>query len=123
MATPVILVVGEEENLGRLLERVLKRDGFQVVLCASAGEAKARLEQGGVDLILADFELAEQNGAELLAEVQQRFPHLRRVLMCASPDAPAIQEALRNKIAEAMVLKPWNHADLSGAIKRLLPPD
>jgi len=120
MAKPIILVVEGDAALGRLLQRIFEREDFQVEQCAQAAEAKARLSKGGVDLVLADFELSDQNGALLLAEVQDRYPLVKRVLMAASPDAPAVREAVSRGAAEALVLKPWNHAELLGTVRSLL---
>ena len=120
MAKLIVLVVEGDAALGRLLQRIFEREDFQVEQCAQAAEAKARLEKGGVDLVLADFELADQNGAQLLAEVQKLYPRVKRVLMASSPDVPAVREAASRGVAEALVIKPWNHAELLGTVRSLL---
>ena len=112
----LILVVEEEPTLTQLLTRLLKREGFAVEAAGSAGKARQRLEQGGVGLVIADFELSDQNGALLLAEVRRQHPAVKRILLSSMPDSPAIGQALQHKDAEALILKPWDQAQLLSII-------
>jgi response regulator RpfG family c-di-GMP phosphodiesterase len=79
-----------------------------------------RLGRGGVAMIVADFELADQNGALFLAEVHQKHPAVKRILLSGVPDSPAIGQALKQKDAEALIQKPWDQSQFLAAVRGLL---
>jgi len=72
-------------------------------------------------MVLADFDLADPNGAVFLAEVRQQYPLVKRVLLSGVPDSPAIGKAMKQGDAEALILKPWEQAQLMEAVRSLLP--
>ena len=65
-----ILVVDDEENIGRSLRLILEREGHEVSHARSAAEARADREEP--DLVLLDVRLPDGNGVELLRERKQR---------------------------------------------------
>jgi len=74
-----LLLVDDDAVVLDLLTRLLGRY-FDVITCESAEMALRVIEEQMVDVILTDFELANEDGLQLLAEVQRRFPHVRRML-------------------------------------------
>ena len=55
-----ILVVDDEENIGRSLRLILEREGHEVALAHSVAEARAEVEEP--DLLLLDVRLPDGNG-------------------------------------------------------------
>lgn len=64
-----ILVVDDEENIGRSLRMILEREGYQVNALRSAAELRAFPERARVDLILLDVRLPDASGVDLLREL------------------------------------------------------
>ncbi|MEP7367235.1 MAG: sigma-54 dependent transcriptional regulator [Acidobacteriota bacterium] len=67
-----ILVVDDEENIGRSLRLILEREGHEVAHARSAAESRADRDEP--DLVLLDVRLPDGNGVELLRERKQRWP-------------------------------------------------
>ena len=65
-----ILVVDDEENIGRSLRMILEREGYQVNAVKSAAEMRAMPERARMDLFLLDVRLPDANGIDLLRELQ-----------------------------------------------------
>ncbi len=65
-----ILVVDDEENIGRSLRMILEREGYQVNAVRSATEMRAFPERARMDLYLFDVRLPDANGIDLLRELQ-----------------------------------------------------
>jgi len=65
-----ILVVDDEENIGRSLRMILEREGYQVNAVRSAAEMRAFPERARMDLYLFDVRLPDANGIDLLRELQ-----------------------------------------------------
>jgi DNA-binding NtrC family response regulator len=69
-----ILVVDDEKNIRRTLRMVLEGEEHEVVEAASVAEARARLAQGRVELVILDVRLGDDNGLDLLPEVARQTP-------------------------------------------------
>ena len=65
-----ILVVDDEENIGRSLRMILEREGYQVNAVRSAAEMRAFPERARMDLYLLDVRLPDASGIDLLRELQ-----------------------------------------------------
>jgi PAS domain S-box-containing protein len=81
--TETILVVEDDTSLRRLVRQVFEREGYRVVEAAYAGAALAAWDRegGNVDLVLTDLVMpGQQDGWELVAELEARRPGLRVVI-------------------------------------------
>src|SRR5271167_3068078 len=70
MPTRRILVVDDEENIGRSLRMILEREGYQVNAVGSAAGMRAFPERARIDLFLMDVRLPDASGIDLLRELQ-----------------------------------------------------
>jgi len=70
MASRRILVVDDEENIGRSLRMILEREGYQVNSIRSGAELRAFPERARMDLFLLDVRLPDASGIDLLRELQ-----------------------------------------------------
>jgi len=64
-----ILVVDDEENIGRSLRMILEREGYQINTVRSAAEMRAFPERNRMDLYLLDVRLPDASGIDLLREL------------------------------------------------------
>jgi two-component system nitrogen regulation response regulator NtrX len=71
MASKKILIVDDEENIGRSLRMILEREGYGVSVCRSIAEFRAHPDAARADLFLFDMRLPDGNGIDLLRALQQ----------------------------------------------------
>lgn len=64
-----ILVVDDEENIGRSLRMILEREGYQINALSSAADLRAFPDRARIDLFLLDVRLPDANGIDLLREL------------------------------------------------------
>lgn len=83
-----ILIVDDEENIGRSLRLILEREGYAVTTCGSAAEFQP---QARADAYLFDVRLPDGNGIELLRSIRQ-----------SGNEAPVIMISGHGTIAEAV---------------------
>jgi CheY-like chemotaxis protein len=69
-ATGNILVAVEEEELGRLIQRILVVSGYQGTLVHSGQRALDALKEGGMDLLLINVYLPDMMGYELIDKLK-----------------------------------------------------
>src|SRR6476620_7921031 len=86
-----ILIVDDEENIGRLLKLILEREGYAVSVCNSAAEFQRRPEARRADVFLLDVRLPDGNGIDLLRAIRQ-----------GESGAPAIMISGHGTIADAV---------------------
>ena len=119
-STPArILLVDDDEALGRYLARVLTRGGFEVTHELDSGGALHRIETESWDLLITDIELPGMTGLELLDRVRQRLPDLPVAVLTGNPTVDYAVSALRNSAAE-FLQKPIIGADLVAKATELI---
>ena len=70
LSTGVVLVVEDDEPLGKMIGRVLTRADYQVEIATDGAAGLARIEQGGIDLVLLDVVLPGLDGLEVCRRVR-----------------------------------------------------
>ncbi len=71
MASKRVLIVDDEENIGRSLRMILEREGYAVNVCRSVAEFKRHAEAHRADAYLLDMKLPDGSGIDLLKVVRQ----------------------------------------------------
>ena len=66
-----ILIVDDEENIGRSLRLILEREGYAVTICGSAAEFQAHPDARRADAFLLDVRLPDGSGIDLLRSIKQ----------------------------------------------------
>ncbi|AFM23216.1 response regulator [Desulfomonile tiedjei] len=82
-ATSRILVLDTDEKVLEICQRILESEGFDVKTTRSVNEALNALEQQFFDIVVADIDMPEMGGQELLKEIKYRQPEVL-VIMTAS---------------------------------------
>src|SRR5437764_9160194 len=91
MASRRILIVDDEENIGRSLRMILEREGYGVNVCRSVAEFRAHPDNGRADAYLLDMKLPDGSGIDLLKTVRQN-----------GAPAPAVMISGHGTIADAV---------------------
>lgn len=115
-----VLVVDDEESLRRLLARVLKRNGAQVMTAGTASEARQlfREHMAELDVVLLDVLMPGGEGAAiLLPEFLAERPSLE-VILTSGDALPLDLEADLTRIGGQFLRKPF----MPKALLRLLDP-
>lgn len=86
-----ILIVDDEENIGRSLRLILEREGYAVSTCSTAAEFQQHADARRADAFLLDVRLPDGNGIDLLRSIRQ-----------GENGAPAIMISGHGTIAEAV---------------------
>jgi CheY-like chemotaxis protein len=111
----VILVVDDEVQLARSIDRLLARHGYSVRTARSGAEALRMLD--GVDVLLTDIRMPGMDGIELIAAVKERRPAIRCCIMSGDADARGMETA--SPMVEGRLAKPFSHEDLLALIDGL----
>jgi CheY-like chemotaxis protein len=116
LSAPRVLVVDDEERLSRFVGKYLEKIGYTVVQCQSAAEARAQLNHGRWDLMLADVNMPRENGLELIQWLNQEHPDVPVVVMTAY-SSQIIQSQANNLNVARLLTKPFSLKDLHQTIR------
>jgi CheY-like chemotaxis protein len=108
-----VLVVDDDVVIRESLSRVLRDEGYEVVLAAGGLEAAARFEPEDFDILLLDLNLTNQTGWEVLEHLKTRAPLIRVVIITGVPNQSCRARAAG---ASALLEKP---IEVSAMLKTL----
>jgi DNA-binding response OmpR family regulator len=112
-APAVILVIDDEKALSSLLQNVLEREGYRVETAADGASGLARLDAGGVDLVLLDIMLPDIDGRDLCRRIRARESRTYLpVIMLTALVTPTDSHAGFSAGADDYLTKPFQLQDL-----------
>jgi len=115
-----ILVVEDDAKHGAMCARLLERKGYNAQAITSGREALFVLEQkGAVDVVLADLQMPEMDGIQLLSAVKRRFPQVEFIVMTGYGTVKSAVEAMQLGAAH-YIQKPLDQDELNILIKRVI---
>src|SRR5690606_37712166 len=95
-----ILYVDDDPALGRLVQKVLGRQGRDIIHVTSAAAGLERLAEGDIDVLVLDHYLADGTGLALLEQVAAREDAPPAVYVTASTEAAVAVAALKAGAAD-----------------------
>jgi two-component system OmpR family response regulator len=117
-----VLVIEDDGDMATVIQRLLERDGFAVVVCAKRDEVLARLRRTpSPDAVLMDVQLPDLDGLQLLQKLKAH-PQLKLIpVIIVTADAKP-QSVMRGLAlgADGYVTKPFDHNTLVKGVKAVL---
>jgi DNA-binding NtrC family response regulator len=114
-----ILVVDDDRELLRVLERTLRGAGYTVVARADAESGLAHVKESAPDLVITDLMLPGRDGLEFLADIKAIAPQVGVLLITAHASLERAVEAMRNG-AHDFLEKPFERSRLLLTVQRAL---
>ncbi len=114
-----VLVVDDELSMRELLEYMLEKQGYGVLVAASGKEAISKIEKNPYDLLLCDIRLGDMTGLEVLKASKKKNPHVTVIMISAFATTETAVEAM-NQGAFDYVPKPFENDELLQTIANAL---
>ena len=115
---PCIMVVDDEQAIRVLLERMLKPEGYEVILAADGSSALTMLEKHRPDLVILDINMPGLNGFQVLERIRQRSD-VPVIMLTGKGEVTTIGSALSIG-ADDYVKKPFSTRELIARIRAKL---
>ena len=107
-----VLLLDDEENILRALARVLRRDGYKILMATRAQDAFELLAKHDVQVILSDQRMPEMNGTEFLSRVKDLYPDTIRIVLSGYTDLKSVTDAINKGAIYKFLTKPWDDDQL-----------
>jgi two-component system response regulator AtoC len=89
-----VLIADDEINIRRVLEAILRRDGYEVVTAANGNEALAGMSRG-ISTVITDLKMPGLDGMGLLKRLTVDFPDVPVVMITAHGSVESAVEAVK----------------------------
>ena len=116
-----ILVIDDEEVVGKSCERILSPAGYQVEFETNPKRGVEKVESGNYDLVLLDLRMPEMDGTEVLKKIKAKRPEVEVVIITAYSSVDTAVETLKTG-AKDYVPKPFTPDELKDVVKKALTP-
>jgi len=116
---PRILVVDNDPEMVKLVQKHLEAEGFHVTVAGSGAEAIAALGRDEYEVVLTDLVMEHVDGLAVLAEAQRAQRGVYVILMTAFASLETALAAMRQG-AYDYLSKPFKLAEVSIAVRRAL---
>ena len=116
-----ILLVEDSEQVRNLVNKILRRLGYRVIVAENGFEAIKLLEKLDfhVDLLLTDVIMPGLNGRNLYLKVAEKFPDIKVLYMSGYTDNIVNQHGLLDE-ENGFIQKPFNAIALSLKLRQLI---
>jgi two-component system, cell cycle sensor histidine kinase and response regulator CckA len=119
-----ILVVEDDDQVRSLVRTLLTTDGFRVIEARTGAEGLrlAQEHDGSIDLLLSDMLLPEVSGYDVAAQVKERHPEMKVILMTGWVEGEIVQRCV-SELGAAFLDKPFAPAKLRQLVREMLPSE
>lgn len=114
--TVTIVVVDDEPSITRAINKVLRRERYQIIEFNDPKEALSKVTSLNFQLIISDMRMPQMDGAKLLSEIKLLKPNVRRVLLTGFSDTESSVRAINEGGIHLYLAKPWSNEELKRVV-------
>ncbi len=112
-----LLLVDDEENVLRALQRAFRREGYRILTASRINNAFELLATNQVHVIVSDQRMSDMNGTEFLGRVKELYPQTVRLVLSGYTDLATVTEAINRGAIYRFLTKPWDDDELRAHIR------
>ena len=102
-----ILIVDDDENIRKVLVAILQDEGYTVDSVGTAKKGIEATKRKFYNMALIDIRLPDMEGTELLTQLKETTPRMRKIIITGHPTLQNAIDAV-NRRADAYVMKPFD---------------
>ncbi len=111
-AERTLLILDDEPAVTAALARLLRNEGYRLLIAHRAEEAFALLARHAVGVVLSDQRMPDGSGVEFLGQVKRLYPRTVRLILSGHRDFDAAAAAINSGAVHRFLLKPWDDEEL-----------
>jgi two-component system response regulator AtoC len=112
-----ILVIDDEESMCNFMEIMLAKEGYEVDTTTSGKEGVARIHEEPFDLVIADLNMPEISGLDVLTDIKSIKENQEIIVMTAFASVDTAIEAMKRGAAD-YITKPFKIDEIKLAIEK-----
>lgn len=113
-----ILIVDDEENVSKLLNKVFMKEGYETYIAHNGREALEIIDNNNIDIIITDIKMPKMGGIDLLKHVREIDSSIKVIMITAFATLETAVDALRMG-ARDYITKPFNIEEIIQTVRKL----
>ena len=118
MKQNTILIVDDEENIRKSLERLLENEGYRVFFADSGFKGLETIRHEDIHLVVSDHRMPGMDGIKFLNEIKKIVPETIRIMLTGYTDVELAIKAINDGEVYRFITKPWKNIELLDTIKQ-----
>jgi DNA-binding NtrC family response regulator len=117
-----IMIVDDDASIRQTLQKLLSREGYEVIQAADGSEAVRLWRQRGGDLVITDLHMPQKDGIETIVELLSHSPGIRIIAMSGGGQTKRL-DLLGNVALLGTILtieKPFTIHEMMNTVSRAL---
>ncbi len=115
-----ILIVDDEEQVLKALERSLRNEKYNIFKALGGEEGLKLLEMREFDLVMSDQNMPHMDGVTFLQKVKAEQPRTLTIMLTGETDLQVAVNAINEAGVYKFIMKPWDDDDLKITLRRAL---
>lgn len=112
-----LLLLDDEPHILSSLQRLLRREGYRILVANNASEAFELLALNEVQVIVSDQRMPDMSGTEFLSRVSKLYPNTVRMVLSGYTDLQSVTETVNRGAIYKFISKPWEDYNLRDEIR------
>ena len=118
MLTKPVLVVDDDDAIRTMVERVLRREKFEVHSARDGHEAIEKLSRNDYATVLLDLMMPRVDGLGVLRFLEEERPHVSKSVIVMTANLHGAAEAAKSKPAFTVLPKPFDIRQLIAHVRQ-----
>ncbi len=114
-----ILIVDDENNVTKLLDKFLKKEGYSTLTASCGEEALDVINSHQVDIVITDIKMPRISGIELLSRIREIDSSIKVILITAFATVETAVEALKMGAVD-YITKPFDLNEVLLSIEKIV---
>lgn len=114
-----LLVIDDEPIVGRRLQQVFAKMGFEVETYTNAMSAMYAMDRCPFDIVVTDLKMEGMDGMEVLEKVKEKNPDTKVIIITGYAQLDTASEAFRKGVFD-FIAKPFRLDELKRVIGRAM---
>ena len=114
-----LLIAEDQQDLNRLIAKILEKEGYGVDACFDGQEALYYLENTEYDAVILDMMMPKKNGLEVLTAIRNQGNHVPVMFLTARDSISDRVEGL-DCGADDYLIKPFDFDELLARIRSII---
>ncbi|MGQ0709052.1 MAG: EAL domain-containing protein [Rhodoferax sp.] len=112
-----VLLVDDERNVLTALQRLLRRDGYRILVATSGAEGLEIMARESVQVVVSDQRMPQMSGTDFLNRVRQIHPEMVRIILSGYTDLETVTRAVNQGGIFRLLYKPWDEEGLRETLR------
>lgn len=114
-----ILIVDDEENVSKLLNKVLIKENYLTYIAMDGEKALEIIDKHRIDIVITDIKMPKMSGIELLSKIKEIDSAINVIMITAFATLETAIDALRMG-AKDYITKPFNLDEIINSVNNII---